>query len=560
MINGSARGIVLCIGERSQFGEVFKMMQAEEPPRTPLQKSMDVLGKQLSAYSLGVIAVIMLVGCVQGKKVHDMFNVGVSLAVAAIPEGLPIVVTVTLAFGVMRMARRNAVVKRLPTVEALGCVDWVCSDKTGTLTTNEQKVSNVLTPLDLLGGDPSDSLQSRAEGKMSGQSEIAYALEVGALCNDASRSARGEVRGSPMDCGLLRAAAANGMPNVQERYRRLRTKPFSSETKTMMVECVLEGRGEEESEVFVKGAVEKVLEQCKTVRAGGNGAGGEGRGALPQPLNDKHRARVLEMSAHLNGRECKRTLALARGPDADRLELVGLVAFMDPPRPMVAESVRTLLDSGVSVCMITGDSKETAAAISDMVGLRRGARDVGKTMLAGDDVDKMCDKDLEEVVDKCYCFYRTTPRHKVRIVKALQAGGHIVGMTGDGVNDGVAIKKADVGISMGVTGTDVCKEAADMILLDDDFSTILSAVEEGKSIFYNIRNFVRFQLSTSIAALVLISLSSLLGIDNPLNAMQILWINVIMDGPPAQSLGLEPVDHEVLRRPPRKKSEEILSK
>ncbi len=549
MINGSAKGVVLCIGEKSQFGEVFKLMQAEEPPRTPLQKSMDVLGKQLTAYSLGVIAVIMIVGCLQGKAVMEMFNVGVSLAVAAIPEGLPIVVTVTLAFGVMRMARRNAVVKRLPTVEALGCVDWICSDKTGTLTTNEQKMSDLMMPVDLLSGEPSDDLSVRAEGRMAGRADVAYALEAAVLCNDATRSARGEIKGAPIDCALLKAAVEHGLGNVQATYRRVRNKPFSSETKMMMVVCT-KGRQEEGStESFVKGAVENVLDLCRFVREEG--------GERPlQTMTEQHKKRVLHMAAFLSSKECKRTLALARGPSDDQLEFVGLAAFLDPPRPMAAESVRTLLDSGVSVTMITGDSKETAAAISGMVGLWCD----GKTMVSGSDIDKMCDEDLARVVEKCFCFYRTTPRHKVRIVKALQEGGHIVGMTGDGVNDGVAIKKADVGISMGVTGTDVCKEAADMILLDDDFSTILSAIEEGKCIFYNIRNFVRFQLSTSIAALMLISLSTLLGVENPLNPMQILWINVIMDGPPAQSLGLEPVDHEVLRRPPRRKSEEILSR
>lgn len=219
----------------------------------------------------------------------------------------------------------------------------------------------------------------------------------------------------------------------------------------------------------------------------------------------------------------------------------------------VRDAVETLKQSRVQVCMITGDSRDTAMAIAGLISI---AED-GRTLISGSDIDKMRDRDLEEACEKCYCFYRTTPRHKVRIVKALQANGHIVAMTGDGVNDGVAIKKADVGVCMGIAGTDVCKEAADMILLDDDFSTILSAIEEGKSIFYNIRNFVRFQLSTSIAALMLISLSTLLDIPNPLNAMQILWINVIMDGPPAQSLGLEPVDHEVLKRPPRTRKQQV---
>ncbi len=539
VINGSARGVVLCTGEHSQFGEVFKMMQAEEPPRTPLQLSMDALGKQLSAYSLAVIGLIMTIGCIRGHPVLDMFNVGVSLAVAAIPEGLPIVVTVTLAFGVMRMARRNAVVKRLPTVEALGCVDYICSDKTGTLTTNELKLSNVVLASDVVG---ESTVSSALDGEQGKKSDLFYALEVGILCSNASVT-RKEVEGTPIEKALLSFGISKGLSNVRLAYKRLKETPFSSERKMMVVECQ---RNDSQIICFVKGAVEIITDRCKFIRDSGKLV----------PLTEGHKARIQEFDSFLCRQECKRTLALARGPDMDSLELVGLAAFLDPPRPQVEQSIHILEDSGVSVCMITGDSRDTALSISSMIGLKSD----GKILLSGGDVDKLSDKDLESVAEKCYCYYRTTPRHKVRIIKALQACGHTVGMTGDGVNDGVAIKKADVGISMGITGTDVCKEAADMVLLDDDFSTILSAIEEGKCIFYNIRNFVRFQLSTSIAALMLISLSTLLNIPKPLNAMQILWINVIMDGPPAQSLGLEPVDHEVLRRPPRSKSDHILSR
>lgn len=540
IVHGSGVGIVVCTGEKSQFGEVFKMMQAEEPPRTPLQKNMDTLGKQLSIYSFVVIGLIMTIGWAQGRPILDMFNVGVSLAVAAIPEGLPIVVTVTLAFGVMRMARRNAIVKRLPTVEALGCVDWICSDKTGTLTTNELKVSNLLTTSEVLTHDPLTHVEIETGD------ELEQLMEVATVCNNCAVN-KSDLKGAPIETALMRAAFDRGFKDSRSEYIRMQEIPFSAEKKMMVVKCVrAENQNSNEFVYFVKGAPEFVAEQCKFIASGNKVI----------PINDQHIKKVAECVSWLGEHECKRVLAFARGNDMSKLAFVGLAAFLDPPRPLVRDSIQLLDSSGVRVCMITGDSLQTAKAISGMIGLHHE----GRTLISGNDIDKMNDRDLELVTEKCYCFYRTTPRHKVRIVKALQSKGHIVAMTGDGVNDGVAIKKADVGVSMGVSGTDVCKEAADMILLDDNFNTILNAIEEGKCIFYNIQNFVRFQLSTSISALMLISLSTLLDIPNPLNPMQILWINVIMDGPPAQSLGLEPVDHEVLKRPPRSKKEQILSR
>ncbi|TRY75311.1 hypothetical protein TCAL_01655 [Tigriopus californicus] len=543
VIQGKGLGVVICTGERSQFGEVFKMMQAEDPPRTPLQKSMDVLGKQLTIYSIGVIGLIMLVGWLQGRPILDMFNIGVSLAVAAIPEGLPIVVTVTLAFGVMRMARRNAVVKRLPTVEALGCVDWICSDKTGTLTSNEMTVTDVVSPERIMLDDISNQLQGGVSSPLERANDVLRVLEVGIVCNNAVDNHHEGLHGSPTEKALLVAARNLDALDLRKSFRRLHEIPFSSERKYMAVECE---NASSQIIYMIKGAPEVIIEKC-TLFPSGQGS------TSPMTPMQKQRATNANIAMAKRG---KRVLALARGANMDQLEFAGLIALQDPPRAGVAESIQILKRSQVQVCMITGDGRETAAAIAHQLGLSGD----NKTLLSGHELDNLSEAGLESAVEKCFCFYRTTPRHKVRIVKALQANGRIVGMTGDGVNDGVAIKKADVGIAMGVNGTDVCKEAADMILLNDDFSTILNAIEEGKCIFYNIRNFVRFQLSTSISALMLISLSTLLDIPNPLNPMQILWINVIMDGPPAQSLGLEPADHEVLKRPPRKQREEILSR
>ncbi|CAH2039327.1 unnamed protein product, partial [Iphiclides podalirius] len=552
---GNAKGIVVSTGERSEFGDIFRMMQAEEAPKTPLQKSMDTLGAQLSLYSFCIIGFIMVAGWLQGKAIQDMFTIGVSLAVAAIPEGLPIVVTVTLALGVMRMAKRNAIVKKLPTVETLGCVNVICSDKTGTLTKNEMTVTTLSTSGGHIAEVSGAGYNARGEVQLRAykgrdlhvaRMGVHSMLEVGVLCNNA------EIRdetlyGQPTEGALLACAMKNGSHSAREQYTRLHEIPFSSETKMMVVKCAPKyPDGQLKEEVFVKGAIEKVLPICTHyIDSSGNYA----------PMTrDKQNDFLAE--AYNIGRMGLRMIALCRGPSLEALAYTGVCGVCDPPRPTVRDAVATLRRAGVDVKMVTGDARSTALAVAQMVGL-----DVLHSQsLSGDQLDAMSEDELDRTIDTVSVFYRVTPKHKLSIVKSLQRLGNIVGMTGDGVNDGVALKRADIGIAMGRNGTDVCKEAADMILVDDDFATIIAAIEEGKCIFYNIRNFVRFQLSTSIAALSLIALATLMGIPNPLNAMQILWINIIMDGPPAQSLGVEPVDHEVLRRRARDTRRRIISR
>nr|CAD7409274.1 unnamed protein product [Timema cristinae] len=468
---GNGKGIVVSTGEKSEFGEVFKMMQAEEAPKTPLQKSMDILGTQLSFYSFCIIGLIMVLGWIQGKPILDMFTIGVSLAVAAIPEGLPIVVTVTLALGVMRMAKQNAIVKKLPTVETLGCVNVICSDKTGTITKNEMTVTVIVTSDGYLAevsgagyNDQGEIHIHKCDSVDRARDSIYNLLEVGCVCNNAVIN--GEVLlGQPTEGALL----ACGMKNKEEIY-------------------------------FVKGALEKILQQCTKYLSNGS----------LHPLNSKKEQDYLA-EAYEIGRKGLRVVGMARGSSLQDLIYVGLVGICDPPRPNVRESIQTLMQSGVKVALVTGDAQETATAIASMVGLDT----LHSQVLSGDQIDTMTDHQLEQIVGNVSVFYRVTPRHKLCIVKAFQRNGSIVGMTGDGVNDGVALKKADIGIAMGKNGTDVCKEAADMILINDDFSTIIAAIEEGKGIFYNIRNFVRFQLSTSIAALSLIALATLMGILKP---------------------------------------------
>ncbi|XP_029445206.1 calcium-transporting ATPase type 2C member 1 isoform X2 [Rhinatrema bivittatum] len=548
---GKAKGIVIGTGENSEFGEVFKMMQAEEAPKTPLQKSMDILGKQLSLYSFGIIGIIMLVGCLQGKHILDMFTIGVSLAVAAIPEGLPIVVTVTLALGVMRMVKKRAIVKKLPIVETLGCCNVICSDKTGTLTKNEMTVTQIFT---------SDGQHAEVTGvgyNRFGEvinngdvihgfynPSISKVVEVGCVCNDAEIR-NNTLMGKPTEGALIALSMKMGLEGLQHDYIRRAEYPFSSEQKWMAIKCVHRTQQDKPEICFMKGAYEQVIRYCTTYNSKG-----QTLPLTPQQRELYHQEKTYMGSAGL------RVLALASGPELGQLTFVGLVGMIDPPRTGVKEAVSILIASGVAIKMVTGDSQETAVAIASRLGFYcKGSQSV-----SGEEVDTLDIQQLSQIAPKVAVFYRASPRHKLKIVKSLQNIGAVVAMTGDGVNDAVALKAADIGVAMGQTGTDVCKEAADMILVEDDFQTIMSAIEEGKGIYNNIKNFVRFQLSTSIAALTLISLATLMNFPNPLNAMQILWINIIMDGPPAQSLGVEPVDKDVIRKPPRNVKDSILTK
>ncbi|MFH4974827.1 hypothetical protein AB6A40_001536 [Gnathostoma spinigerum] len=548
---GHAKGIVIGTGANTRFGEVFKMMQAEESPKTPLQKSMDRLGTQLSFYSFGIIIVIFILGFIQGRDMLEMFTTSVSLAVAAIPEGLPIVVAVTLAIGVIRMASQRAVVKKLPAVETLGCVTVICSDKTGTLTKNEMTAVTVVASdgttaevsgvgYSLLGG-----LCSTNGEVVMGYSHpsISLVIEVGCLCNNAD-VVNGTLFGQPTDGALIILAQKTKLDERRSLYRRISEIPFTSDTKWMAVQCLDLNWNSEIC--FVKGAVDRVLEMCIGYMEGG---------VNTKEMTDSVKQQFIAMGSRL-GSSGLRVLALARGVNEKELYFVGMIGIVDPPRPGVAESVEIVQSAGVSVKMVTGDSLETACSIGTRLHLYHGA----ESCLSGPQIDAMSDMDLERVIREVAIFHRTSPKHKLRIVKALQNLGEVVAMTGDGVNDAVALKKADIGIAMGKSGTDVCKEAADMILMDDDFYTIRSAIEEGKGIYHNITNFVRFQLSTSVAALSLIAISTMFHLENPLNAMQILWINIIMDGPPAQSLGVEPVDRDIIKQPPRNVHEPMISR
>lgn len=548
---GHGSGIVVATSKDTAFGSVFDMMSSIEKPKTPLQNAMDKLGGQLSAFSFAVIGVIGVIGLFQGRSWLDVFQISVSLAVAAIPEGLPIIVTVTLALGVLRMAKQKAIVKRLPSVETLGSVNVICSDKTGTLTQNHMTVNKIWTPS--MDSKPivfqdSNSLYGSHQSVLSDVSnDVQLLLNTGCLCNNSKYSVEKEkFQGNPTDIAIIESLRNFGLHDIRENIIRVNELPFSSARKYMAVSC---GTGKN-VDTYAKGASEKILALCKSYY----NRNGDIVKLTPQVIES------INSTVNSFADDGLRVLAFAKSNKAFETEpkdliFCGLMGMNDPPRPQIRSSIQSLIRGGVHLIMITGDSEKTAYNIAQQTGMPTHPN----CILTGDKLDEMNELQLADAIQNVTIFARTNPEHKLKIVKALQMRGDIVAMTGDGVNDAPALKLADIGIAMGLNGTDVAKEAADMVLTDDDFSTILQAIKEGKGIFNNIQSFLTFQLSTSVAALSLVALATLFNLPNPLNAMQILWINIIMDGPPAQSLGVEPVDEEVMNKPPRKRNDNVLT-
>ncbi|KAI7898819.1 PMR1-type calcium-transporting P-type ATPase [Cokeromyces recurvatus] len=539
--NGRGEGIVVATGKNTEFGHVFELMQEVEVRKTPLQISMNDLGKQLSMFSFAVIGVIVLIGIVQRRSWLDMFTIGVSLAVAAIPEGLPIVVTVTLALGVLRMANRKAIVKQLPSVETLGSVNVVCADKTGTLTVNQMTVTKIFT------AENQETFDYEYKVPRQIPEALRQTLLIGNLCNNAQVGENGKLFGQPTEMALLDVVFRTGMKDERIHYDRLSEIPFDSDVKYMSVTCRESTNKTSAGMIYMKGATEVIIDKCATYYTSN-----KTRLPFTPSMKETINQHVAAMSSH-----GLRVLSTAFGENENSMCYTGFLAVHDPPRPGVGEGIKKLIQGGVKVVMITGDSEATAISIARRLGIPINMKG---SCITGHDIEIMSERQLQEMIHSVSVFARTTPKHKLAIVRAFQETGAVVAMTGDGVNDAPALKMADIGISMGKSGTDVSKEAADMILVDDDFSTILHAIEEGKAIFYNIQNFLTFQLSTSISALSIIAISTLFGLKTPLNAMQILWINIIMDGPPAQSLGVEPVDPEIMKKPPRSRNANILTK
>ncbi len=544
---GRAELLVTATGMATEMGRLATMLTEDVEPPTPLQIQLDSLGKRLAGIAGVVVLAILLAGLWRGEPWVQIVLTSIALAVAAIPEGLPAVVTVTLAVGMHRMARRGAILKRLAAAETLGCATVICADKTGTLTMNQMTARALFfhgQRFTVSGKGYRTAGSIEAEDGAGPSLELRELLLPFGLCNDAEIR-DGSVIGDPTEGALLVLAAKSGLSIEHERTHlpRIAEIPFDSQHK-FMASFHHDGP---QVRVYVKGALEVLLDRCNTIFTAQGSS----------PLLKDERGELLDQN-ELMAREGLRVLAIASAtlpadafdPAGDLLEhlqnltFVGLAGLLDPPRAETREAIALCGQAGIQVKMITGDHKTTATAIAETLGITGSA-------VTGAEIDAMSDEALAENIESIGVFARVAPEHKVRLVAALQQRGHVVAMTGDGVNDAPAVKCAHMGIAMGATGTDVTKEAADMVLTDDNFATIVQAVREGRTIYDNIGKFVRFQLSTNIGALLTVGAAPLLGMPIPFTAIQILWVNIIMDGPPAMALGVDPVRPGVMNKPPR---------
>jgi Ca2+-transporting ATPase len=591
----------------TQLGLIASMLQNVETEETPLQRRLDQLGKSLSVAALFLVAIVFIVALINSTNVNalftsplgyfrefageitDVFIIAISLAIAAVPEGLPAVVTISLALGMREMIKRHALIRKLSSVETLGSATVICSDKTGTLTQNEMTVTRLWADGQFVhvtgtGYVPKgDFLVDGETVDLSKYPAILTALWLGLLNNDSSIETTGEddsqktyrIVGDPTEGALVVAAAKAGATHVEikEAYPRENEVPFDSERKRMItIHDVATPRAEDPSPfnddehknsdvIAVKGAPDVILELCTQVQEMND---------HPRPLDAQTRERILAANDEMT-KDALRVLGLAyrvmrdvpdnpeqfKTEDLERdLVFVGLVGMIDPARPEVRPALERAREAGIRTVMITGDYPNTARAIAETVGLLQH----GRKVMTGAQLDALSDNELKKVIEDTAVFARVSPEHKMRIVDALQANDEVVAMTGDGVNDAPAIKRADIGVAMGITGTDVAKETADMVLTDDNYASIVAAVEQGRIIYSNIRKFVFFLLSSNVAEIMIIFLATLAGLPAPLTAIQLLWLNLITDGAPALALAVEKGDPDIMEQKPRAKSEPIVNR
>ena len=553
---GRIEAIITATGMHTEMGKLASLLAEAVEFATPLQVQLDRLGKSLALIAGVVVTLIFAIGIERGDDLVRTAMTAIALAVAAIPEGLPAVVTVTLALGMHRMAKRHAIVKKLAAVETLGCTTVICSDKTGTLTLNQMTARRFF----YRGRNFAVSGEGyRCEGNITSEDgrsmpDLSNMRYPAALCADA-RIRNGELIGDPTEGALLALAekisSDTPLETLKERYPRIAEIPFDSANKFM---ATFHAAGDI-VQLWVKGAPDVLL----------NRAGHWLAETDEQPLDLSARSTFINQNANL-AEQAMRVLAVAGrriavdefDPKGDLmhwtrdLTLIGLVGIIDPPRPEVRDAICVCQGAGIAVKMITGDHRTTAAAIAQSLGL------VGGTC-EGSEIEGLEATELAELVERTAVFARVAPEHKLRIVEALKVNGHVVAMTGDGVNDAPALKAADIGVAMGITGTEVTKEAATLVLTDDNFTSIVGAVKEGRTIYDNIIKFVRFQLSTNIGAILTVLGAPLLGMPTPFTAIQILWVNIIMDGPPAMTLGVEPAAYGIMNVPPRRPDVGILT-
>ncbi|QNK54636.1 calcium-translocating P-type ATPase, SERCA-type [Paenibacillus sp. PAMC21692] len=579
LTRGTAKGIVVRTGMETEMGKIAGLIQSTESMETPLQHRLEQLGKLLIMVAIGLTIMVVVAGILHGQPAYGMFLAGVSLAVAAIPEGLPAIVTIALALGVQRMIKRKAIVRKLPSVETLGCASVICSDKTGTLTQNKMTVTNVWLSDRRLevsgeGYDPTGAIYENGKAiDPKHDLHLKRLLQVGALCNNAQverveepsgkrrRGAAAEpvsewrLKGDPTEGALavLAAKLGSSAKSLETLYQRVKEFPFDSERKRMSVIVSHQGG----RLICTKGAPDVLMEHCSYVLWDGKVV----------PFTSTLKRKCAEAGEAMAG-SALRVLGLAykdvrpaekveTEDDAEQgLVFIGLAGMIDPPRREVKDAIATCRRAGIKTVMITGDHQLTAEAIAGQLGIMsRGAVSV-----TGKQLEEMTDEELEKRADDISVYARVSPEHKLRIVKALQRRGHTVAMTGDGVNDAPAIKAADIGIAMGITGTDVSKEASALVLSDDNFSTIVAAIEEGRGIYENIRKFIRYLLASNVGEIMVMFLAMMAGLPLPLVPIQILWVNLVTDGLPAMALGVDQAEKDLMQQKPRQAKENIFAR
>ncbi|HBB33289.1 MAG TPA: magnesium-transporting ATPase [Cyanobacteria bacterium UBA8803] len=583
VVQGRGTVLVTNTGMKTELGRIAQMLQEVESEPTPLQQRMTHLGNVLVSGSLVLVVLVVVGGLLRSggnlSILQELVEVSLSMAVAVVPEGLPAVITVTLALGTQRMVRRHALIRKLPAVETLGSVTTICSDKTGTLTQNKMVVQWLSTPCQTFqvtgeGYAPVGEFQLD-ESPISTEEypELKLLLLACVLCNDAIlqyEENEWRILGDPTEGALIALAGKGGVDKepVSRQFPRVREIPFSSERKRMSVICATGNRQEEKSDfplatpylMFTKGSPELVLERCRSYH----------NGDRTELLTDEQRTQILKHNNQMAGAGL-RVLGFAYNPvealpeqgvaasETIERELVwlGLVGMLDAPRSEVLDAVMRCRDAGIRPVMITGDHQLTAKAIAHALGIANE----GERVLTGQELQKLSQEELEQQVEHISIYARVSPEHKLRIVQALQHRGKFVAMTGDGVNDAPALKQADIGIAMGITGTDVSKEASDMVLLDDNFTTIVAATEEGRTVYDNIRRFIKYILGSNIGEVLTIGAAPLMGLNAvPLSPLQILWMNLVTDGLPALALAVEPAEPDVMKRPPFSPRESIFAR
>lgn len=568
--SGRGSAIVVSTGADSEMGKIAELVQAPEEKETPLQEELASVGKRIAVACLIIAGVVLGLGVLRGNDLSLMSLAAVSLAVAAIPEGLPAIVTITLALGLERMAKKNAVIRRLPAVETLGSATVICTDKTGTLTRNEMRVGAIKTKELMVRVRDDGFFEDKRRITPKKEERLKTLLTIGALCNDARKGAEDIYIGDPTEVALLIAAeqADLSKESVVSEFPRISEIPFDSDRKMMTTihEQIVDRMGHVAGRYVVnaKGAPEVILNRCNRIYT----AKGIG------PLTEERRKEILKDNGEL-ANKAFRTLGFAfksiRLPEVEQtteitltqadlksaeqnLIFVGLVGLIDPPRPEAYEALRECKNAKIQVVMITGDHRLTAEAIGRELSLLSGDKEV----VTGEELAKISVRELEKRAQNISIYARASAEDKIKIIDALRARGHVIAMTGDGVNDAPALRRADIGVAMGKIGADVTKEASDMILTDDNFATIVAAIREGRAIFNNLKKFVYFLLTCNISEVLVIFLAMLFGLPLPLLPVQILWINLVTDGLPATALGVDAAEPGLMQRPPRRKEVGIL--